>query len=448
MRSSRNSGRGASGATGPAAGATPLRVLIVSHMHPRVTRGGAEIAAYQMYTALREMPGITAWFCGGASASMQPPLGTHVFQPFGPDEFVIGNPGYDHWNHSANNPRFADEFRDLVAELKPDVVHFHHFVNLGVEALLQVKQAAPEARIVLTLHEYLAICYHFGQMVKRPGMELCEAASPHDCARCFPEKSDNDFFMRKLYIQRFMKLADHFISPSRFLADRYIAWGLEADRVSVIENGQPTLPGEDQPMPDPATLIVGFFGQLSTLKGVGLLMDAADDLRRRPPKRGRLRLEISGDASNQPPVLREEVERRLAAARGVVTVRGPYDHKRVKSLMQACHAVLVPSIWWENSPMVIQEAFGARRPVICSDIGGMAEKVRHGVDGFHFRARSATSLSDLLRRLADNPQEVLDLQATLARPPSVAETVAATLALYGHASSSPSGKELNRLNRM
>ena len=47
--------------------------------------------------------------------------------------------------------------------------------------------------------------------------------------------------------------------------------------------------------------------------------------------------------------------------------------------------VVVPSIWWENSPLVIQEAFLHGRPVICSDIGGMAEKVRHGVDGLHFR---------------------------------------------------------------
>ena len=45
--------------------------------------------------------------------------------------------------------------------------------------------------------------------------------------------------------------------------------------------------------------------------------------------------------------------------------------------------VVVPSIWWENAPLVIQEAFRHRRPVICGDIGGMAEMVRDGVDGLH-----------------------------------------------------------------
>ena len=54
---------------------------------------------------------------------------------------------------------------------------------------------------------------------------------------------------------------------------------------------------------------------------------------------------------------------------------------------------MVPSIWWENSPLVIQEAFFHRRPVICSDVGGMAEKVTDGVDGIHFRVGDAFSLA-------------------------------------------------------
>ncbi len=410
--------------------AAPLRVLVFSHLHPAVSRGGAEIAAYQMYRALRAMPGVTAWFAAGAGSRLEPPLGTHVFQPFGPDEYVLGNPGYDGWLHTAQSPRFGEELRALVAELRPDVVHFHHYAGLGVEAMLQVKQAAPAARIVLTLHEYLAICHHFGQMVKRPNMELCSRETPHDCARCFPERSENDFFLRKLYLQRFLGLVDHFIAPSQFLADRYVAWGLPAEKFSVIENGQPVQGAPKAPMPPPRPLVVGFFGQLSTLKGVGLLLDAAEELRRRPPRGGRLRIEIWGDASNQPPALREEVERRLQESRAVVGFNGPYDHAEVLTLMQRCHAVLVPSIWWENSPMVIQEAFNAGRPVICSDIGGMAEKVRDGVDGFHFRARSAASLAELLRGLAEEPVRVTEAQIEIVPVSSIGETTQIMLTVY------------------
>ena len=51
--------------------------------------------------------------------------------------------------------------------------------------------------------------------------------------------------------------------------------------------------------------------------------------------------------------------------------------------------MVVPSIWWETGPLVVLEAFQHGRPVICSDIGGMAEKVTDGVNGLHFRTRDA-----------------------------------------------------------
>lgn len=60
--------------------------------------------------------------------------------------------------------------------------------------------------------------------------------------------------------------------------------------------------------------------------------------------------------------------------------------------------MVIPSVWWENSPLVIQEAFMHRRPVICSNIGGMAEKVDDGVNGLHFRVGDAADLAATLHR--------------------------------------------------
>jgi glycosyltransferase involved in cell wall biosynthesis len=65
--------------------------------------------------------------------------------------------------------------------------------------------------------------------------------------------------------------------------------------------------------------------------------------------------------------------------------------------------VVVPSTWWENSPLVIQEAFGHGKPIICSDIGGMAEKVTDGVNGLHFRARDPDDLAQKLEEAATTP---------------------------------------------
>ena len=65
--------------------------------------------------------------------------------------------------------------------------------------------------------------------------------------------------------------------------------------------------------------------------------------------------------------------------------------------------VIVPSIWWENSPLVIQEAFACGKPILCSDIGGMAEKVTHRVNGLQFRVRDTAHLAHTIREAANTP---------------------------------------------
>jgi glycosyltransferase involved in cell wall biosynthesis len=419
----------------PAAKGRALRVLIMSHMHPKVSRGGAEIAAYQLHTALKAKTGVESIFLAASGGKVQERLGARFVQPFGEGEWVYSGAGFDHWIHANPDPEFPPEFTALLEEIRPDVVHLHHYTNFGVETMLHIRRTLPQAAIVITLHEYLAICNHFGQMVKRPGMGLCERASPRDCSRCFPERTEQDFFLREMYLKRFLLLADHFISPSRFLAERYAAWGLPAGSISVIENGMPEHIGSTVPPvrlrapgAEEGGVVLGFFGQISKLKGIDVLLDAAGILDKEGVQG--LRIDIHGDHTGQPPEFRAAFEKRLEKLPDNVRFCGPYENNRVHRLMQSVDAVMVPSVWWENSPLVIQEALLNRRPVICSDIGGMAEKVRDGLDGFHFQAGSAWSLASLLRGLAARPQRLEALQATLATPPSLPDTSSAVLKLY------------------
>jgi hypothetical protein len=89
---------------------------------------------------------------------------------------------------------------------------------------------------VLTLHEYLLICAHFGQMVTKPDLALCDRASPQRCHRCYPELDPRSFFLRELWLKRFLHEVDLFIAPSRFLLERHVAWGLPRERFRVLEN--------------------------------------------------------------------------------------------------------------------------------------------------------------------------------------------------------------------
>ncbi|SDB74759.1 glycosyltransferase [Belnapia rosea] len=409
----------------------PLRVLFMSHMHPKASRGGAEIAAYQLYQTVKSLPRTEAYFLAAGGGRFQERLGARIQQPFGPDEFIYTGAGFDHWIQSNPDPEFPAALTALLHKLRPDVVHLHHYANFGVETLLYIRRALPDVKIVLTLHEFLAICNHFGQMVKRPSFSLCYQAGLRDCAKCFPERSEQDFFLRIRYMHRFFNLVDHFISPSQFLADRYIEWGLDGRRFSIVENGMPEQRHHavDETMPSQENgLIFAFFGQISRLKGIDVLFDAAALLEK--AKVSGFRIEVHGDYSAQPPELRAAFEQRLEEIPENLRFCGAYENARVHQLMRSAHAIMVPSIWWENSPLVIQEALLNRRPVITSDIGGMAEKVRDGLDGFHFQAGSAHSLAALIKRLAEMPETLLNLQRSMAVPPSLRETTRATTRLY------------------
>ena len=78
----------------------------------------------------------------------------------------------------------------------------------------------------------------------------------------------------------------------------------------------------------------------------------------------------------------------------------------------------MPSIWWETGPLVVMEAFQYGRPVICSDIGGMSEKVTDGVNGLHFRRRDPEDLADVMQRAVETPGLWEELHAGVPREPS------------------------------
>jgi glycosyltransferase involved in cell wall biosynthesis len=405
------------------------RILVVSHSHPEISNGGAEIAAFELYRGYASRSDCVAWFLG---CDRRPTRSeTAITQPFGPEDYLYAAGEFDWFKFSNRDPRLPKALSELLLELRPNVVHFHHYINIGVEAFALVKRVLPDAKIVLTLHEYLAICNHHGQMVTNPQRNLCYEAKPPRCIECFPQFDESDFFLRKRYIAHFFAFVDHFISPSQFLASRYVEWGVAKSRISVIENlvRIPAGPVPSRTIAASGTLRAGFFGQLSFLKGANVLFDAADLLNKAP--RHDISIEIFGDYRNQPPEFQKELQERMEKLGENVTLRGPYNQVRVDTLMQSMDVVIVASIWWENSPLVIQEALRNRRPILCSDIGGMAEKVHDGVDGFHFSAGSASALALLLRRLADNPQLLTDVSKTIRQTVAPDSTIDMHLRLYG-----------------
>jgi glycosyltransferase involved in cell wall biosynthesis len=392
------------------AGAAPpgARVLIASHSHPMVQNGGSEIASHGLFERVRDQPGWAAWYLGCTRGQSYVRPGQSITQPFADDDYLYTVGDFEGFRFANRDTAYPRDLRALLRKLDPQIVHFHHYVNFGMETFFHVRDTLPDAQLVLTLHEFLAICHQQGQMVTRQAGALCHRADPVACTRCFPEAQPADFFLRRLYADRFLAYVDHFVAPSRFLAERYIAWGLPAEKVSVIENVPRPAPhaAADREAGEhaAASLRIGFFGQISELKGISVLLGAAELLEQ--DGRADIAFAIHGDHTNQQAAFQAEFLERIGKAGSNVAFHGAYANAEVDALMQGIDLVVVPSVWWENSPVVIQEAFRNGRAVVCSDIGGMAEKVTPGETGVHFRVGSARALADALTGLAADPARV------------------------------------------
>jgi glycosyltransferase involved in cell wall biosynthesis len=400
------------------------RILVIAHGHPELSLGGGELAALQQCRQLRAL-GHQVLFVG-----RQKGLSGRGGTPFTArgEDVLFHSPNYDHFLHSQRAKwSIYKDFRSLIDRFAPDVVHLHHYVHMGLEMIRELRKYAAELPIVLTLHEYLAICHSHGQFVKTSGA-LCYRSGPADCHGCFEAYTPQEFFLRESFIKSFLDLVDRFVCPSQFLLERYAAWGLPREKLLLLENGQPPAmraPAAD----DPAALApsFAFFGQMSALKGIPVLINALQML---PASlHAGIRVDIHGTMAHQAAAFAEQFTADLVPLRGFVHYHGAYRPDDLPALMQGAGWVIVPSIWWENSPLVIQEAFSHGRPVICSDIGGMAEKVEHGRTGLHFRVGDARSLASTIEQACD-PALWQRLAANILPPPSIGQTTQTLLNLY------------------
>ncbi|MFA7620026.1 MAG: glycosyltransferase [Thiohalomonadaceae bacterium] len=405
-----------------------MNTVIFSHAHPMLSKGGGELAAYYLWQGIDQQPDHHGWFIGRAGREVLHRFS--VLAAVGERNYLIaGDAGIPELTTTI--PLGPDsDLAQLLREIRPDVVHFHHYVHLGIELIGLVRNICPRAKIVLTLHEYIAICMNHGQMVKTDG-SLCHRYSPRECNRCFPHVKPEDVFLRERYIKAFFDQVDAFIAPSEFLKARYVAWGLEPARIEVIDNGLPEGPRlPPRPMRDGESRgRFAYFGQIHPFKGLDIILEAF--LRLSVNVRKRVSLDVFGSGlETQAADFRERVGNLLDACKGTVRMHGPYEPEEMGRLLVDVDWMVMGSVWWENSPLVIQEAYKYGRPIICPDIGGMAEKVQAGVGGLHYRARDSMALAGVITRIVAEPGLFASLQESLPGHAAIGDITRRHLELY------------------
>lgn len=304
----------------------------------------------------------------------------------------------------ADDPHARGIVRELVAQLRPDVVHWHSLVGFSLAAPQDVHALGVPS--VFTSHNYWPICprmYCFEE-----DLSPCAAAGG-SCA-CGPVHAARAATAR----ESFATAVDRHLAVSRRVGELYARNGHDPERIVVLHQQPQTVDriwrevGEAR-APEPPLerpLRVGFVGSALPHKGVHVLAAALQLL---PP--GAVECTVFGGGTPQ----YLEALRAIDAA-GALRFHGPYGTDELPALLRALDVCVVPSVWEDCAPLVVAEALAARLPVVGTDAGGIPDFVRDGVDGFLFPLGDANALADALRRFLDDPTLLGRMQAAIEPP--------------------------------
>jgi glycosyltransferase involved in cell wall biosynthesis len=298
---------------------------------------------------------------------------------------------------------FGREPREQLDELlrieKPDIAHLHniyHHLSPAIIATLK-KYGIP---VVMTLHDYKVVCPAYKLFSKG---KICEKCRGAHFFRCFLNQCIKNSYLKSFVCalemslhRKYYRQVDRFISPSLFSIHKIKEMGFAGD-CSYIANFTDCCPLEAVPAP-PAPQVI-FFGRLVEEKGVSLLIEAmqgtaADCL-------------IVGDG----PLKNKLQAQAEQSAKARIKFFDHQPHARLRQLVRCSSLVVVPSIWYENNPFAVIEAFALGVPVIAARIGGIPELVIDGETGLLFSAGDSADLSLKITMLLECPELGRELAA-------------------------------------
>ncbi len=434
-----------------------LRILFVVHDFLPRHAAGTEIYTYNLSQQLSQRHDVHLLFCEARHEQKRYTVSKGVIDGL-PYTEVVHNYEWESFEETYHDPRMENIFAEVLEEVRPDLVHIQHlhYFSLNFPAMAK----ASGASVLYTLHEFLLLCPRGGQLL-REDMEICEKPNPELCADCIShnrlagnygqeetsrkrqrirqllpksviesyERFTGPIVPRRLseawrsayasaasarlkFIKESLKHVDLFVSPSAFLRQKFIDCEMIApDRIIHSDNGFELGLFEGVERVESDTLRFGFVGTVAEYKGLHVLVEAFNAI-----DADGVELQIWGDLDTF-----EDYKQQLVSSINNSRIRtmGRFDNKRIAHVLSEIDVLIVPSLWFENSPLTIHEAWLAKIPVITSDIGGMAELVDDGVNGFHFRTGDALDLRDKVMRFISDRS----LAARLSQAPGVVKEI-------------------------
>ena len=343
-----------------------------------------------------------------------------------------------------------DWFDALIGARRPDVLHVHSGYLTGAPAL-----AAASARsvpTVLTLHDYWFICPRITLL--QPDGSCCSGPEAAKCAWCLRTEQRrflwadratagaagwvgrglaraslagtsalNRVQTRNDHLRSLLLATDLVLSPSDFLRSSMIDAGFPGDRIRTHVTGIVPLPPWQRSRQGDDPIHIGYAGRLVEPKGVHVLVDAVRAL-----PFDNWTLAIHGPTDVDPRYVARL--RSLAADDSRIRFAGPFPADQQSRVFADLDALVVPSVWYENRPLIILEAQSAGLPVIASRLGGMAELIEHGRTGLLFQPGDAHDLVRQLTIVRNDATLAESLAAQRSRVMTIPREMASLESLY------------------
>lgn len=357
-----------------------MNILSVNKYHR--SKGGSETIFLGEMALLREVGHGVVPFCMEEPESLP-----SEYQSFFVNNVDYEKPGLANKIIASSKVLYSFDARQKISALLEakdvDVAHLHlfqHQISPSIFAPLR-KRGIP---IVATLHDLKPICGNYKMYVKGAICERCKGGKHYHLLknRCNKGSFSGSLVNTvEMYLHKwagFYDQIDMFIAVSKFYRDKMIEFGFPEEKLAYLPSfvsAREVVTCEREPY-------VLYFGRLSEEKGVDLFIEAAA---KSPATVHRIAGTGPEEAS-----LKQQVN-----ALGLSNVRfeGFQTGEALRALIGGALAVVVPSRWYENSPLTVLEAFEQARPVIGADIGGIPELIEEQVDGLIFEAGNAIDLA-------------------------------------------------------
>lgn len=411
-----------------------MKILLASHLFFPGHRAGTEVLTLELARSLRrkghDVHIVTCTRHDEIDAENMPWLTEEEY-----DDFRVSHINFGIKNnklsvmHHIESPARLNLLANIVNRLSPQIVHFHHTNGFSAAAIPKIKLLG--IPVFYTATDFWAICTRTTLFRPQDNSVCSGPETPAKCLSCANPKLPNwlaraaiaasngatakisstitqifSLKNRLIHITGYLNAADRIITATNFQAGMLTDYGIDKKSIHIVPYGVRLgdLPSQAE-LPDVFDinnrLKIIFIGSLIPIKGLHILLEALCKLSRE--KLDCIDLKIFGEAPDNNDDYNTLLKEYVSRLEGVAEFSGTFRHDEIGAVMRSAHLCVVPSIWYENAPLVLCAAIAAGTPVLVSKMSGMTEIIQEGNNGISFQAGDSGGLATTLMSLADDP---------------------------------------------